>query len=229
MNTIGIIPARGGSKGLPGKNTRLLCGRPLIAYTIEAALKSRALQRVFVSTDSVDIEQVSRAAGAEVIRHPPELSSDESSTTPVVAWDLAYLEGLGVEADIVVVMRATTPLRSSDDIDAAVILLTMSGISDSVVSVTETYAHPVRLKRILPDGHIENAFSGEGQCPIRRQELEQFFVRNGGLYVARRDVVTPHSLWGQHCLAYVMPPERGVNINTDFDFRVAELLMHARI
>ena len=120
MSAIGIIPARGGSKGVAGKNTRLLCGRPLIAYSIEAALKARELQAVLVSTDSDEIENVARAQGAGVIRHPPELSTDESPTTPVIAWDLDYLESHGHVIDVVVVMRATTPLRSSDDIDAAV-------------------------------------------------------------------------------------------------------------
>ena len=93
------------------------------------------------------------------------------------------------------------------------------------MSVTVAGTHPARLKRILPDGRIENAFKGEERRPTRRQEFEQFFVRNGGIYAARRNVITANSLWGENCVAYVMPPERGVNINTDFEFHIAELLM----
>lgn len=225
---VAIIPARGGSSGLPGKNIKPLCGRPLIAHTIDAALATGELSEVFVSTEDDEIERIAKNEGARVIRHPAELSGPDRPTAPVIAWAVEHLEEAGLDISEVAVMRATTPLRTSADVTRAMDLLARSPNADSVVSVAATTANPARLKRLHPDGHIESPFAGEELRPIRRQELETFYLRNGGLYLAKREVVSEESLWGHHCLALEMPPERSININTDFDFHLAELLMRER-
>jgi CMP-N-acetylneuraminic acid synthetase len=226
---IAIIPARGGSAGLPNKNTKSLCGRPLIAHTIEAALGTNALDAVFVSTESDEIARVAATEGAQVIRHPAHLSGHDQPTAPVIAWALSRIEETGGEPEAIAVLRATTPLRTSGDIARAVDMLDGSSWADSVVSVTATGANPARLKRVSGQGQLENAFPGESRRPVRRQELETFFIRNGGVYLAKREAISAESLWGSRCLAYEMPPERSVNINTEFDFHVAELLLRDRL
>lgn len=225
MIDIGIIPTRGGSSGLAHKNVKDLCGRPLISYTIEAALGSAIFSEVYVSTDCDEIETIARREGAKILRHPTELSGPTCPTAPVISWDLNFLEQNGAEIGLVATMRATSPLRTSEDIRAAANLLETSSKADSVVSVTVAQAHPARLKRIRDDGCLENAWGGEGRRPTRRQEFEVLHVRNGGIYLAKREVVSAESLWGEYCLAYEMPAERGLNINTDYDFRMAELLV----
>ena len=222
---VAIIPTRGGSSGLPGKNIRPLMGRALISYTIEAALDTSELTSVFVSTDDDDIERVARQEGAKVIRHPPELSGPTSPTAPVIAWDLEYLESLGLTPETVVVLRATTPLRTADDIRGGLALLYANPAADSVVSVAAANTHPARLKKIDSDFRLHNAFPGEKLRPLRRQEFETLYVRNGGMYISKRDVITPDAMWGNYCLGYQMPPERSININTDYDFLVAQLMM----
>src|ERR1044071_2404550 len=133
---VAIIPARGGSIGFPRKNIKLLCGRPLISYTIDAALGAGLFAKVWVSTDDREIEEIARREGADVIRHPPELSGPNSPTTPVIAWDLQHLELGGCEIDIVTILRATSPLRTSDDIKSAFATLQGAAGADSLVSMT---------------------------------------------------------------------------------------------
>src|SRR5258708_20946882 len=225
---VGIIPARGASEGLPGKNTRLMLGRPLIAYVIEAALRSRRLAGVYVSTEDAEIDEIARREGAQVIRHPAHLSGPTSPTAPVIAWDVDNLESAGPKIAVVVTLRATTPFCTTAHIDALLALLASVPAADSVVSVTPSSVHPMRLKRVLPDGRLQDAFEPEGRRPRRRQELERLYIRNGGIYAAKRNVISPDSLWGDYCLAYVMPEERSININTEIDFAVAELLLSRR-
>lgn len=222
---IAIIPSRAGSKGLPGKNTKLLAGKPLINHTIEAALRARSITHVAISTDDPAVVQCGAQYGVTVLRHPPELSSDGMPTYPVVRWALAELERLHGMSDICVVLRPTTPLRTEADIDAAVDLLKQNCAADSVVSVCLAVGvHPKRLKRVLGNGELKDAFEREGYSPAPRQSLEALYVRNGGIYAARRQIIYDYGLWGNASLAYVMPEERSVNINTEFDFRVADLL-----
>jgi CMP-N-acetylneuraminic acid synthetase len=148
----------------------------------------------------------------------------------VIQRALLEVRKLGHYPDICVVLRATSPLRTNNDIDAAVRLLIENKAADSVVSVGPAVGvHPVRLKRILPDGRLEDAFEGEGMFPKRRQDFEPLYLRNGAIYAAKTSVIEGGGLWGKHCLAYVMPEERSVNINTDFQFKVAELVMLDRL
>jgi CMP-N,N'-diacetyllegionaminic acid synthase len=221
-----IIPARGGSQGVIGKNMRLLGDKPLIHYAIDAAKRAKKVSLVVVSTEDEAIAQYAVSVGAKVLRHPAILSTDSSATYPVIRWALRELEQKGYAIDLCAVLRATTPLRTAEDIDNAISILITNPDADSVVSVRPAIGiHPIRLKRVEPDGRLVDAFEEEGNSPKRRQELEPLYLRNGGIYLARRDVVITNGLWGGHCLAYVMPEERSVNINTEYDFLVAQLLL----
>jgi CMP-N-acetylneuraminic acid synthetase len=229
--SIAIVPARGGSKGVPGKNLRLLGGNPLLWYTVKASLASKMISCTIVSTEDQEIANYAQSLGVNVLRHPIELSSDTSPTYPVVRWAMREWLRRGNKLDVCVVLRATTPLRSSADIDGAVNLLAENiNFADSVVSVRPAVGiHPIRLKRILPDGCLVDAFEPEGSSPKRRQELEVLYLRNGGIYASKRNVIEATGLWGSVCLAYVMPEERSVNINTEFDFEVADLLVRRQL
>ena len=223
---IAIVPARGGSTGVPGKNMRIVAGQPLLWYAIAAAQAAASVQRIFVSTEDTHIAAYADSLGVEVIRHPAHLSGENSPTYPVIKWDLDYVRREVGEPLIVAVLRATTPLRTSTDIDNSISLLLQSSSADSVVSVVEAVGiHPIRLKRLLTDGSLVDAFEAEGRFPRRRQELEVLFLRNGAVYASRPAVIDSGGLWGSKCLAYVMPEERSLNINTEHQLRVADLLL----
>jgi CMP-N-acetylneuraminic acid synthetase len=163
------------------------------------------------------------------VLHPPTFSTSAAGTYDVVAWNLERLAREGYDPDIIAILRATTPLRSREDINASVKLLWSRRDANSLVSVTKAHGiHPLRLKAIDTDGFITEPFGREGSYPIRRQELESYYIRNGAVYLARPFVIRAGGLWDDHCLAYDMPQDRSLNINTEFDLHVADLLFTAR-
>lgn len=225
---LGIIPARGGSKGIPRKNLVDVCGQPLIGYTIRAALSSRSISRTIVSTEDDEIAAVAVALGAEVpFRRPQELADDTARSLPVVQHAVTAVEAEEGQAyDIIVMLQPTTPLRTSADIDEGVRLLTETD-ADSVVSVVDVGAnHPYRMKRIDDDGRLVN-FVDQGFEDMRpRQELPPVYIRSGDLYVSRRRVVMEqNTLVGVNCRAVVIPEGRAVNIDTPLDLLRAEQLL----
>lgn len=226
---LGLIPARGGSQGIPRKNLRALAGRPLIEYTCRAALASRQLTRTIVSTDCPDIARVVRAAGVEApFLRPAHLAADTTASADVVRHALRWLaDQQGIDPDIVVLLQPTAPLRAARHIDEAVALLQRSG-TDSVVSVTPLppQYHP-EWQFVIRDGQL-GSFTGTPLAGItpRRQDLPATYTRNGALYVFRpRVLAATGSLYGTACLAYVMPAEVSVNIDTAADWRHAEDLL----
>jgi CMP-N,N'-diacetyllegionaminic acid synthase len=225
-NVIGIIPVRGGSEGVPRKNIKALCGRPLFAYTIEACSKANFLSEFFVSTDDPEIAEIALQLGVQTLLHPRELSTGNAATIGVIRWDRkALIERRKVFSHLAI-MRATSPFRTHDDIDSAIRLLSKKTEADSLVSVVATDGqHPIRLKRVDEDGFLVDAYESEGFSPKRRQELEPLFIRNGAIYIAAQEVIDKRGLWGTKCLPFIMPAERSLNINTQFDFLLAELLM----
>lgn len=226
--TLAIIPARGGSREVPRKNIHPVAGRPLIAWTIDAALASRAVTRTVVSTDSVEIANVARSHEAEVpVMRPPELARDD---TPGVVPVLHLVEWLTQHErycpDHIVVLQPTSPLRTTEDIDAAIDLLVTRNAS-SVVSVCRTPHHPRWMKRVDDDGAVAGLFELDEGTP--RQELPPVYVLNGALYIVRRDVLLERrSLYGEKTLAYVMPAERSLDIDTTWDLYLADLILSAR-
>lgn len=227
MRILGVIPARGGSKGVPGKNIRLLGGKPLLAYTVAAAAGSRRLTRTLVSTDDQTIADVARDAGAEVpFLRPSELAGDSARAVPVIQHAITFAEAEeGQRYDAVVMLQPTTPFRTTEDLDGALELLATSG-SDSVISVVDVAGHhPARMKYLEGDRLLDPPFC-ETEENQPRQELRPMFLRNGAIYATRREVLmTRGSFKGDDCRAWIMPAERSVNIDTALDFHWAELLL----
>lgn len=226
-NIIGVIPARGGSKGVPRKNLIHLLDKPLIQYTIEEALDSHHLSKVIVSTDDKEIANLSKSLGAEVpFMRPPKLATDAALSIEVMMHALKKMEDLDKKRyNILVMLQPTTPFRTSQDIDNGIELLLRGG-ADSVISVVNVGAHhPLRMKRIVNDGWLINYIEQGTEDMRPRQELPPVYIRNGSLYITWRNVLLQGSFVGSNCKAYIMPPERSVNIDTKFDIILAEYLL----
>jgi CMP-N,N'-diacetyllegionaminic acid synthase len=228
---LAVIPARGGSKGVPRKNVRPVCGRPLIAYTIDAALAAGPLlHRVIVSTEDEEIAAVARECGAEVpFLRPAELAGDRVPTAPVLQHATRFVEEQeGSAVDWVLLLQPTDPLREVEDIEASCALAFRGGC-DSVISVVQVLAeHPILMKRIEGDRLLPYCI--EEKEGTRRQDYQPpAYMRNGAIYLTRRDVVMERgSLWGEVIRPYVMPEERSVGIDSELDLKLVELLMAER-
>ncbi len=219
-----IIGARGGSKSVPGKNVADLGGRPLIAWTVEAARRSR-VERTIVTTDDAAIAEAARAAGAEVpFVRPSELARDDTPGTEPILHAVEWLERhQGYRPDLIVSLQPTSPFRTSGDIDAAIALLVERN-ADSVVSVTAAHSHPYWVKRRTTEGWLV-PFLDETPGTFRRQDLPEALALNGAIYLARRSVLLETRSWYTVRTApYVMPPERSVDVDTAWDLSVARLL-----
>lgn len=222
---LGLIPTRGGSKGVEGKNIILLEGRPMLAYTIEAAQQCRRLSTVMVTTDNDQIEEVAQQYGARTNRHPPELSYDGQPTFPVIRQVVTSLRNQGEHYDLVVTMRATSPLRTAFDINSALELMDATE-ADSVVSmVADETGHPMRLKYLSEDRRVIPLMPGEEDSPLPRQAIPTVYRRNGAVYVTRADVILDGSLFGKDSRGFVMPKRRSININDADDILIAAALL----
>lgn len=226
---LGVIPARGGSRGVPRKNIRPLAGRPLIAWTIEAAKKSRLLARTVVSTEDEEIARVARECGGDVpFLRPATLAADDAKTLPVLVHALQAVEAAEVRRfDYVLTLQPTSPFRTADDIDALLRLLDPARPA-SGASVVAADSHPLKAKRI-DNGRLVDYFPDHPEPEgAPRQDLPRAWVRNGALYVTRKDVLLGGSLYGGDTVAYEMPAERSLDINTSLDFEFAEFLAAKR-
>ncbi|MFQ5425395.1 MAG: cytidylyltransferase domain-containing protein [Phycisphaerae bacterium] len=227
---LGLITARGGSRGVPRKNVRPLAGRPLIAWTIDAARASQSLDRVIVSTEDDAIASVARAWGADVPFHRPmSLAGDASPHIDVVLHALDWLnEHESYCPEYVVLLQPTSPLRTAEDIDAAV-ELAIEKDADAVATVVETHDHPYLTRRLLPSGVMAEFVS----CDLayaRRQDLPAAYALNGAVFVNRpRSLVAERMFCPPQCHAYVMPAERSAQIDTPWDFHVVELILRDRL
>ena len=229
-NILGLIPARGGSKSIPRKNIIPLAGRPLLAYTCEAALGSRLLTRVVLSTDDQEIAEVGRQCGVQVpFQRPAELAQDETPSVEVANHAVRWLwDHQRWEAEIVVLLQPTSPLRQSCHIDEALERMQEVG-ADTVVSVTEVPHRfsPYAIMR-LQDGWLHDFW----QEPLPfdrfcRQNLPLLYARNGPAILASRTAVIleSQSFYGKQVIPYVMREEDSVDIDTFFDLRIAECLI----
>lgn len=225
---LAVIAARGGSKSVPRKNIALLGGKPLIAWTIEAARHARSITRTIVTTDDAEIASVARAGGADVpFMRPRELAADDTPGVAPIVHAVEWLdEHEGYRPDIVVQLQATSPLRTAADIDAAVKLLGERGAS-SVVSVTAVEHHPYWMKTVDGDGWVHD-YVAQAQPTANRQELPPLYRLNGAIYAASRQVLLSIGTWNtQRTAAYIMPFERSVDIDTAWDLSFAQLVMDA--
>lgn len=227
MRTLGIITARGGSKGIPKKNLALLDGKPLLCYTIKAAQASKKLTRIILSSDDNDIVKFGRQMGVLVpFIRPPQLSDDDAASVDVASHAFQFLEAEeDLPYDLIFLLQPTAPLRTGEDIDASIELLEHSD-ADSVVGVVKLEEpHPAKLMT-LKDGILVPFFINRWNEKLRRQQLEPVYRVNGAVYCVRREVLLrDKSLWGTKTLAYIMPPERSVNIDTNLDLMLAELIL----
>jgi len=216
---VAIIPARAASKGVPGKNKRVVNGKPLIVYTLEAAVAASSLDRVVVTTDDPEVAVISRAAGAEVVVRPSNIARDDS---PVIEAVLHALEALGI-ADLkaLVLLQPTTPLRTVQDIDAALALFERRGLPVCSVCKVDD-AHPARMYRL--DDEIMHSLMPEA-AGMRRQDLPPLVLRNGAIYIVGPEQLRAGRIINDPMAGYEMPPERSVNIDSELDLLVLEALL----
>lgn len=227
LEILGLIPARGGSKGIPGKNLRLLGGRSLVARAVESGLESRLVSRIILSTDSEAIAGEGRRAGAEVpFLRPADLAKDDTPSSAVVVHALEWLErNEGRLPDILVLLQPTAPLRQAHHIDEALDLLVTSG-ARSVVSVTPVpgHYHP-SWQFSIRDGALF-PFMEKGKVPPRRQDLPPTYTRNGAIYAAWTETWLAGTMaYGPGCVPYIMRPGESVNIDSPEDLELAEFLL----
>lgn len=235
LKTLAVIPARGGSKGLPGKNLRLLRGKPLICYMIKHALASKYIAKVIVSTDDKKIAEVALDYGAEVpFLRPKELAEDTTPLNPVLKHAMAFYNSIDWKADAVISLQPTSPLITTDIIDS-VIELFVRTMCDSVVTVSDIkHGHPYRAKKMHDDGRLENFCTEfDGDNFINRQERPPAYAYNGAIYLRRREVLES---WngkdmglGQDCRGLVIGHEYAVNIDNEFDLKLAEFFLRERL
>lgn len=229
MKVLAVVPARGGSKSVPRKNIAPLGGVPLIGWTLRAAKASSRLTRCVVSTDDAEIAETAKRLGGDVpFMRPAGLATDAALSLPVLQHALAWAEAADGPYDAVLMLQPTSPLRASGDIDAAVEMLERTGC-ESVVGVVDVGGwHPARMKRIVDGGALEN-LDGPGEEDMRpRQALPPVYIRNGAIYLSRKDVVVSGRMVGKDCRAYVMPENRSINIDGPADLAAAEYWLSAR-
>ena len=230
MNILGLIPARGGSKSIPRKNIVPLVGRPLLAYTCDASLESRKLDRIIISTDDDEIATVARDLGIEVpFIRPQELAQDRTPSLDVAKHALQWLLNEDKwQTDILVLLQPTSPLRKAHHIDEAVEKLLESG-ADTIVSVIEVPHRfsPYNLMR-LDSGKLSNFWCEELSFdPYHRQSIPVLYTRNGPAILAcKSNVLSDYSsFYGPHIIPYNMTVEESVDIDDRFDLQVAEMLL----
>jgi len=225
MEILAIIPARGGSKGVPKKNIKYLAGRPLIAYSIEQAKKSKYISRTIVSTENEETAKVARSWGAEVIKRPEELAKDNTPIIDVIMHVLNYLrKEENYVPDIVTLLQPTSPLRTCRDIDNAIELFLNNKNCLSLISVTE-FDHPPFWAMKIENNYLLPMFD-EKYIKMRRQDLPKAYRPNGAIFITTPEVLYKYkTFYTPRTIAYVMPPERSIDIDTEFDFLLAEFLI----
>jgi CMP-N,N'-diacetyllegionaminic acid synthase len=230
VSTLGLIPARGDSRGVPRKNLRTLGGKPLVAWAIESAKTSSRVDRVVASTDDDEIADVCRRHGAEVpFLRPAELARDETPDRPVYDHALEWLaEHADYRPDAVVWLRPTAPLREPHDVDAAVDLL-LETDCDCVRSVCAAEHHPLWMRTLEGDRLRPLLEAGDETVFHQRQLLPPVYRLNGAVDVVRSSSVTnTGALFGGDVRGYVMPAERSVDLDSELDFAFASLLLERR-
>ncbi len=220
---LGIVPARGGSKGVPGKNTRLLAGRPLIEYTARAARDSNVIDRMILSTDSEDIAEAGRRAGLEVpFMRPAALAEDDTPMLPVVQHAVAALSWDGWTPEVVVLLQPTSPLRRPSHVRDAVMML-IETKADSVVTVVELPRHlsPDYVMRI--EAGVLQPFLPDGARVTRRQDARPAYSRDGTVYVFWRATLDRFgSIYGERCQPLIVSAADSLSIDSLDDWAEAE-------
>ncbi len=223
---LAIIPARGGSKGVPRKNIKMLAGKPLLAWTIAEANKSKLIDMCVVSTEDEEIKSVAEAWGGNVpFMRPAELAQDDTPGIEPVLHAMELMPGY----DLIVLLQATSPLRTVEDIDGAIVHC-MEKERESCVSVVEVTHSPYWMYRLDSQACLQPILKIEKEESYQRQKLPKVYQLNGAVYVESVAFLKKtQGFVGNDTLGYVMPHERSYDIDTLFDFKIAEMLMEARM
>ena len=227
MNILGVITARGGSKGLKEKNIKLFLGKPLIFYTIDCvhSVKDK-FYKIIVSTDDPKIAEISKQYGANVpFLRPKNISRDKSSSLLAIKHAVDFIENKDkIKIDWIMTLQPTSPLRNVDDILESIDIANNSNC-DSVVSVFNSNKfHPSKVKKISKNGFLKQYYSLLDE-PKRRQEFgTNAYLRNGAIYLTKRSLLLKNKFYGDKIFPYIMPFERSVDIDDLFDFELAEHL-----
>jgi len=226
MRVLGITLARGGSKGVPRKNIRPIKGKPMLAYTIEEALKSKFIDVYVVSTDDDEISTVAREYGAEVIKRPFYLADDDTPSIDAIQHALKQAQMRWGDFAVVADLRCTNPLKTVEDIDGAIDKLIKTG-ADVVVGVSKLEDHhPARIKRIFQDRLIDFAWPEDPRG--QRQDLKpDAYIRNGSIYIVRASAIEEgiHFTGTDEIRPWIMPLSRSVNVDTELDFKLLEAML----
>jgi N-acylneuraminate cytidylyltransferase len=228
VHILAVIPARAGSKGLPGKNLLPLCGLPLVAHSIELALRCSEIDDVLVSTDSEEIASVARSFGASApFLRPQELARDETPMWDVVRHALGEVDSDEARYDAVLLLQPTSPARLPEDVHRAVELLNDRPEADGVVAVSEPHDNPVWAAMVERDGYLEPLVPG-GARYVRRQDVPRVLNVNGLLYLWRTQHIRAHdrqAVGTSRQLALEVPARRAIDVDTAEDLELAELLI----
>lgn len=224
--TLAIIPARGGSKGLPRKNVLLLAGKPLLYHTILAAKHSANIQDIVVSTDDDEIAQFADSEKIRVIHRPPDIATDSSPTIDTILHVLQDCDEKKIHPDIVILLQPTSPLRTTEDIDTALSLY-QDGECDSVISVTPA-PHPPYWDMIIEDPYLKPIFNPD-HLRKRRQDLPTAYMPNGAIYISSPEFLKKtRSFYGERVIPYIMPADRSIDIDSEMDLLLAELIIQRK-
>jgi CMP-N,N'-diacetyllegionaminic acid synthase len=227
---LAIIPARSGSKGLPHKNVVDLCGKPLLGWPIQAAMKSKYVDKVIVSTDDEDIAKTARAEGAEVpFIRPAELASDTATSISVIEHAISFHKSHGQNYDYIILLEPTSPLTDSEDIDKAMELLDSSRtIADAIVGVSKLeQSHPLFTVVIDDQGLIKPFYKQDYATPIRRQDLSTHYFFDGSLYISDKSVLLERkSFYHDRTLPYIVPKWKAFEVDDLVDLICIKAIMH---
>jgi N-acylneuraminate cytidylyltransferase/CMP-N,N'-diacetyllegionaminic acid synthase len=221
---LAVIPARKGSKRLKNKNILPLNNKPLIAWTIEAAINSKYIDKVLVSTDSIEIEKVSKEYKADVpFMRPKHLATDQSDSMSVIKHALDYYSS---KYEYIVLLQPTSPLRTTEDIDSAIEV--MHDNVKAIISVCEAEHSPLWTNKLPIDLSMKN-FIPKNILNIRSQDLQKYYRLNGAIYVAETNYFRENNtFFGENTKAYIMPQEKSIDIDTKLDFELCNLLMNEK-
>jgi CMP-N,N'-diacetyllegionaminic acid synthase len=227
---LAVVPARGGSKGLPKKNIRPLLGKPLIAWSIEQAQASKYIDKVVVSTDDKEISEVAVTYGADVpFMRPDELAQDGTLSIDVILHCINYFESVKDKYDIIVMVEPTSPLRETEDLDKAIEMLVDDKKAESIVGLCKVEAvHPAFLVKL--EDNLLRPYINKDFKVLRRQEIDDLYFFEGSLYISYSESLKKRkSFYHDNCLAYVVPRWKSYELDDISDLVIMEAIIKARI
>lgn len=226
---LAIIPARSGSKGLPNKNIKELCGLPLIAWSIKAGLESKYIDKVVVSTDSHEYAEIAKSYGAEVpFLRPKELSLDTSTTFESIKHTIDFYKNkLRQEFDYIVLLEPTSPLRETHDVDNAIKTLFSNQEAVSIVGVCKSESqNPAFLVKLQQHSQLIEGYINKNFAPIRRQDIEEYYFFEGTLYISKTDsLIQNQNFYHKNTMGYVVPKWKSLEVDDEDDFLMIETMM----